>query len=227
MTLIVALKCVDGIVIAADSRSTIGDPRGLTAMNDTATKLFKLNESCAVAVSGAGELAFNLVDSIQRELANRKYSVDRYAQEAGKKFRQQYAEWFKDMHAEARPAVNFIMVGLEKLNDIPTPRTYLLTSQTNFALQLAIDGCMLAGIVNYGVYLKHRFYDPSMGIAQALRLAIYLITETATQDPKVGGPIRAAKLTSEGYVQLTDSEIDGVIEENNQQNAALKKFFMR
>ncbi len=35
MTLIVAMKSKDAIILGADSRGTIGDPRGLTAINDT------------------------------------------------------------------------------------------------------------------------------------------------------------------------------------------------
>ena len=35
MTLLVALRGKDGIVAAADSRGTFGDPRGVTAQNDS------------------------------------------------------------------------------------------------------------------------------------------------------------------------------------------------
>ena len=41
MTLALAIVAVDGIAVASDSRGTIGDPRGLTAVNDTQQKLFK------------------------------------------------------------------------------------------------------------------------------------------------------------------------------------------
>jgi hypothetical protein len=42
MTLVVAIKARDGIVLAGDSRGTIGDPRGLTAINDTQQKVHHL-----------------------------------------------------------------------------------------------------------------------------------------------------------------------------------------
>ena len=47
MTLIVGLHAVGGIVMGADSRGTIGDPRGLTAINDTQEKLFPLGR-CSI-----------------------------------------------------------------------------------------------------------------------------------------------------------------------------------
>ena len=39
MTLIVAMKTSESIIMAADSRGMMGDPRGLTAINDNQTKL--------------------------------------------------------------------------------------------------------------------------------------------------------------------------------------------
>lgn len=34
MTLLIALKGKDGLVMASDNRGTFGDPRGVTAQND-------------------------------------------------------------------------------------------------------------------------------------------------------------------------------------------------
>ena len=39
----------------------IGDPRGLTAVNDTQKKLFQFGR-CALAISGAAEFANSLLD---------------------------------------------------------------------------------------------------------------------------------------------------------------------
>jgi len=39
MTLIASIKAQDGIVLASDSRGTIGDPRGLTAIDDVHKKI--------------------------------------------------------------------------------------------------------------------------------------------------------------------------------------------
>jgi len=56
MTLALVIKATDAIIVAADSRGTIGDPRGLTAVNDTQQKIFQLG-ACGLAISGAAELA--------------------------------------------------------------------------------------------------------------------------------------------------------------------------
>jgi 20S proteasome alpha/beta subunit len=69
VTLIVALQGSNGLVIAADSRGTVGDPRGLTAINDDQTKLFELSTYCGVGLSGASELAAKVIDDLKVSLA--------------------------------------------------------------------------------------------------------------------------------------------------------------
>lgn len=71
MTLVAALEGKHGIVLAADSRGTVGDPRGLTAINDTQTKLFKLSDWCGIGMSGAAELATTLIESERSTASNR------------------------------------------------------------------------------------------------------------------------------------------------------------
>lgn len=227
MTLVVALKSKQGLVMATDSRVTIGDPRGVTAMNDTANKLVQLNDYCALGISGSAELANTLIDQWLSEKPHvKKLDIDKVVVDACKNFRNKYDEWFRGLELEKRPPVHMIMVGLkDQGNDNWLPRTYLMASQMNFAVQLATDGCMLVGVVQYAIYLKHRFYDPSMGINQATKLAVYLIAETATQDPKVGGPLKAAQIGPEGFYQLSENEIDAIIQDNAEQNQKLKSFF--
>lgn len=53
MTLLVALKGQDGLVLAADSRGTFGDPRGVTAQNDTQQKAHVLSRHFAVLTAGS------------------------------------------------------------------------------------------------------------------------------------------------------------------------------
>jgi hypothetical protein len=56
MTLLVALKGKDGLVLAADSRGTFGDPRGITAQNDNQQKAHILSPHVAVLAAGSGEV---------------------------------------------------------------------------------------------------------------------------------------------------------------------------
>jgi hypothetical protein len=62
--------------------------------------------------------------------------------------------------------------------------------------------------------------------ATKLPLAEYLISETASQDPKVGGPVRIAKVCPvKGYKALTDDEVFMLRKRNQELNNKLREFF--
>jgi hypothetical protein len=181
MTLAVAIKATDAIVVAADSRGTIGDPRSLTAVNDTQQKLFQFG-SCAVAISGAAEMAQALMDELAKRGLNNPLNID----DAVVSFGQAgdiYDGWLRTVSIEHRPPIALLLAGYRRL-------VYLLVSNFRFAPQLAGAYPMMVGVPQYAVYLSHRYYDPNISSDQAAGLAEYLISETASQDPKVGGPIR-------------------------------------
>jgi 20S proteasome alpha/beta subunit len=75
MTLALAIKAVDAVVMAADSRGTIGDPRGLTAINDTQQKLFQLGTR-GLVMAGASEMALAILDEFGKQNLNNPANVD-------------------------------------------------------------------------------------------------------------------------------------------------------
>src|SRR4030067_3619876 len=66
MTLTVCLEGSDGMVLASDSRGTFGDPRGLTAQNDTIRMLYPLAKHVGVLLSGANEMGAMIMDEAGR-----------------------------------------------------------------------------------------------------------------------------------------------------------------
>lgn len=230
MTLILSLRGMDGMVLAGDSRGTIGDPRGLTAINDSYTKLFKLSDYCGITVAGASELAAKLIDELAVILARGKHVyADAILLETRKLVRARYDDWFAKFKLETRPDVHLIITGYHKgQHNEMIPRTYLLASPMDFAPQMSPNGNMMAGVPQYAVYLMHRLYNPAMVVADLTRLAAYLISETATQDPKVGGPLKIATLTpSEGFRELADAAVAEIIKLNEEQNTRLRNFFFQ
>ena len=65
--------------MAADSRGTIGDPRGVTAINDSQEKLFELGK-CGLALSGASEMGSALLDEYRRREIGSIKHIDEMAQ---------------------------------------------------------------------------------------------------------------------------------------------------
>jgi len=234
MTLNITLEGSDGLILATDSRGTIGDPRGLTAINDIQKKLFKLNKYSGITIAGSSELAATLIDKLMKQIQD-THSAEDIANLAYTLIRQEYQNWFGARQwvtsgpvMDNRPMVNFILAGYNKIDETYQPRIYLLNSQLDFAPQLCPSGYMLAGIPQYATYLLHRFYDRRMTIKILTSLAAYLIAETATQDPKVGGPIRMAQITKEeGFKELEEAVITEVVKRNEEQNQKLRQFFFK
>ena len=94
-TLIVALEGQDGLILAADSRGTIGDPRGLTAINDLQQKLFPLSSHCGITISGTSELASYLILKLQQVMQQKTLTnVDDIARETVNVVKTEYFQWF-------------------------------------------------------------------------------------------------------------------------------------
>ncbi|RWD60330.1 hypothetical protein [Mesorhizobium sp.] len=225
MTLAVAIKAVDAIVVAADSRGTIGDPRGLTAVNDTQRKLFQFG-NCGLAIAGASEMALAIIDEFGRQGLNQPQDVDA----AVAAFAQAAIwsdNWYRGIPTAQRPGALFILGGYRTVGGQSVPLVFLLNSNTAFAPQLANAYPMMAGVPQYAVYLSHRYYDPSMSGDNAAALAEYVISETASQDPKVGGPVKIAKVTPQGYQELTDAQVKALQRRNQTLNKKLKTFFTK
>jgi len=233
MTLVLALEGREGLLLAADSRGTIGDPRGLTAISDDhiKIKLFQLSKYCGVIIAGASELAATLIDELRTKIneASAEYT-DQIMNITRDLARSRYQDWFSRVSEERKQVLNFIVSGYDQeigSNNL-RPRIWLLSSALDFAPQLCQTGRMMAGVPQYATYLVHRLYNREMNAIEMQRLAAYLISETATQDPKVGGPIRMASITPDvGFAEVDQSRIDDVVEEVGALNEALRSVFFK
>lgn len=222
-TLVVCLQGKDGLVLAADSRGTIGDPRGLTAITDSQCKLFKLSKYVGIVSYGQAELAAQIISEIVKDLKPEDEYVTQVVNKTRKVLREKYHEWLKNVPLERQPVIGFILGGLEPSNE---PKAYYLSSTLDFAPQLVTTDIALGGIPQYATYLAHRLYNPEMKRQQLVALAVYLISETATQDPKVGGPIRVAEISIErGYQEIEKPLIEEILSKNEEMNKKLREFF--
>jgi len=228
MSLIIGMKANDGIVIAGDSRGTIGDPRGLTAINDNHTKIFQFGKY-GIGLAGASEIGAVLFDELRKTNISKEPNIDTLVKGMAQISVQLFTNWFRDIPPTARPGILFTIAGFRKEESkSPEAMIYLLNSQMNFAPQLFKNMPCMSGIPQYAVYLVHRYYDSSISLERAKALAVYLITETASQDPKVGGPIKIAEITAEnGYEEITRDELDKIKLKNKKLNEKLRQFFLK
>jgi len=106
MTLLVSLRDTDGLVLAADSRGTFGDPRGVTAQNDAQQKAHILSPHVAVLAAGSGELGALVIKSATETVAaGGADGVTPVMNILRNTVRQNYNEWFQTVPAMAPPAM--------------------------------------------------------------------------------------------------------------------------
>jgi 20S proteasome alpha/beta subunit len=203
MTLVACLLGKDGLVFAADSRGTIGDPRGLTAINDKQQKLFRLTKFTGILTYGQAEMAAQLIAEIRSKATNDDAKIDEIMVMARSVIRERYQDWVRNIPFEHRQLIGFILGGLD---DSGNAKAFYLSSPLDFAPQLVTTGVALGGIPQYATYLVHRLYNPAMNREHLLSLAVYIVAETATQDPKVGGPIRLAQIAKDtGFQEVEET----------------------
>jgi len=237
MTLLVALRGKDGIVAAADSRGTFGDPRGVTAQNDSQQKVHLVSAHAALLLAGSGELGMQLVTEISATAKQQAIDgVTPVMQLVRQTAHQRYVEWFPQlppaippgMAGIARPELAFIVVGYDQDagGQYTIPKLYQLISPLDFPPMLHDYGFAITGVAQYALYLLNRLYEPDRSLKDLLALAVYVITETASQDGKVGGPVSIVTVTPEhGGVRLTEDEVRKIHESNEQRGGALRKSF--
>ena len=235
MSLIVCLRGSDGLVLASDSRGTFGDPRGVTAQNDNQKKVYTLSKYVSCAIAGSGEIGARLMDELIGTIKQRNVEgasgVVSIVREIVK---QRYDEWFARFLIQpvggaqqpVRPDLVLILGGYDYEGKTTRQRIYQLLAGLDFAPMLHDYGFALNGVAQYALYLLNRLYVADSPIARLIPLAAYVITETASQDGKVGGPVQITTVRPEhGCTELSVSDINTILAENRTRSEALRQSF--
>jgi 20S proteasome alpha/beta subunit len=127
-----------------------------------------------------------------------------------------------------RPDLTFIVGGYDKdeNGNFTHPVIYQLNSALNFAPMIHDYGFAVAGVPTYALYLLNRLYEANRRAQEELApLAVYAISETASQDGKVGGPIRVVIVSPTGSKELSDAEVKEIVNRNRTKTTALRNSF--
>ncbi len=237
MTLIVCLRGTDGMVLASDSRGTFGDPRGVTAQNDNQKKVYRLSKYSGMLIAGSGEIGTMVYNELGKEIEKMQdIGVTPMMDTVRFMLKSKFDEWFSPKKFQlqaisgipvpARPDLAAIVGGYDVFEGKPrTPRIFTLLSSYDFAPMLHDYGFALQGIAQYALYLLNRLYRNDSSIANLVPLGAYVISETASQDGKVGGPIQMITITNEGSKELSAGEVEIVVKENERRREALRESF--
>lgn len=237
MTLLIALKGKDGLVMASDSRGTFGDPRGVTAQNDAQQKTHILSPHVAVLAAGSGEIGALIIDIVRKKVDEQKIDwATPVMNTLRDTVREQYNNWFPSVppiqampmiqsgQVPVRPDLAFIVGGYEQDR---TSRLFGLGSLMDFSPMLHDYGFAVLGVAQYALYLLNRLYEANRTVVELTSLAIYAITETISQDGKVGGPVNVItiKPDGEGCKTITPEAVLKIQETNKSRSKALQDSF--
>ena len=129
-----------------------------------------------------------------------------------------------------RPDVSLLIAGfdVDQHGKHTEQRIFQLLSQLDFAPMLHNYGFGLVGVAQYALYLLNRLYENGSSVEHLKALAAYVITETASQDGKVGGRIRLATITpADGATELSEEAVGKIVEQNSTRNTSLKDSFFK
>jgi len=228
------------MVLASDSRGTFGDPRATTAQNDNMHKLYGISKYVGVVLAGSGEIGSTIMCEIQNEIKKANPPIEGITPVMNfvrAILIKRYNEWFKSFAIAPvqgapfpiRPTLVLIIGGYEvDENGKPTiQRIYSLNCHVNFAPMLHDYGFALNGVAQYALYLLNRLYKPNLSVDKLLPLGAYVITETASQDGKVGGPVQLMQILPEqGCVTLEEEGINKILQENKLRSEKLQDSFL-
>jgi 20S proteasome alpha/beta subunit len=237
MTLGVGIETNDGIVVASDSRATVGDLRGLTTNNDTVMKIFVPTPSVAVALSGSGDTGTALMQQIRAGLAVQAVTdIDAVALQMQNIGRQYYVQsfgppiWLMNPAGvpvtPPRPDVWYLLAGYTQAGQ---PKLVTMSSAVpfNFTPGFMNTGFAAVGVAPLALYLMNRQYRRDLSLHIAKDLAAYCIEETASQDGKVGGPVRMAIVRHNQPTEIIgDDEIAYLGRRVNAHREALRTSFL-
>jgi len=198
MTLIVALKYKDGVILASDSRVMIGP----ALKRDQARKLEPLTESIGAAAAGLVGAIDDVLRRVKEFCSSRVVTFDEVVSYLSDVNYQWYEENYRKLE-EGEGGPVFIVVSPERI------RRIFEKGYSEEAYDYACEGSGRT----YGEYILRNLYDKELDVEQAKELAVYTIVETSKMDPNVGEDISMLIFPKEGKCEPVDkAEIESIKE---------------
>lgn len=201
VTLVLALAGTDGVVLAGDSRTAI-EEEDRRLVTDTSRKVFQVSDHVGVALCGRGDLGVYLAEKLVREARQREIDgISSLFEFAPQFLVAAYDEVTCRIQSGSKPPVGFVFAGLDRdaWGIYSQPRICSIYEWEGFQPLISTSGWDVSGIVWIAEYLISRFYDRSMTVSHLEELASLAISETASQDSRVGGDPLVAMITASGY----------------------------
>lgn len=115
MTLIIAAKGKNFVVVGADSIGMVGDLKGPVVVGSTRSrKIVFLAKHVGTAIYGVAEFGQNILHQFQSRRRRISDGVTNVVEALRTFCREKWNEWFRQLDPRARPPLGFMVVGLDK-----------------------------------------------------------------------------------------------------------------
>jgi len=219
MTLIIAIKGKDYIIVGADSRSVTCDAITNTRfVSDIDTKLVQLNDHVCVMIAGDSERGTHLIEKF-KEMVKPGQDVSEVVEEFSNFCYRESRKIIEFVPIESRnyPHVSFIIAGMRKVRrKYSMPKIYTIRSMSGFSVGQD-NNYSIMGQDTISSYLFAKKYPKIKTWEDCIRLIVRCLSDTESIDGDVGGKKTIALINREGFKPQDVTEIESEI-----QNAGIK-----
>ena len=223
MSLTIALMGTDGLILAADSRTTEGYTLAGPRIRDDSVKFIQLNENWGVLTYGLSDIGQAGITALRGETLKHpdNLSLASVLEKSTQIFSRVSSDWSRSNSEIGRrdKDVGFVIGGYDRKER--GFRVFNFQSPDFFAKKLN-GRCLLGGQWHIAKFLVRKFFTEDAKTDTLKALAVFLLDATMTVEKTVGGAIRLATVTeSKGFQWLQEEEIRRILESNR----AFLKFF--
>ncbi|MEA3408568.1 MAG: hypothetical protein U9R48_10915 [Chloroflexota bacterium] len=227
MTLAMALRAYDGLVLATDSRATGGAHQS----EDTSEKFLQVNRDTGVMTYGLAVPGYAGISRLVETVKSKREELTYFrpiAEAAGSVFRAEYKEWLTSQKQQGHEIpeelkVGFILGGY----DSATNQFSISHWESPEFQERQYDGDLLAAQWHTARFLLNKLFYPEISVAQLRELAVFLLVETAITEPTVGGPLQLATITlGQGFQRLHEKDINEILQRSQKRFCQFRKILL-
>ena len=195
---VVGIRCSDGVVIASDTRSTMG----YLVLSKSSRKVFKIQDNLGATISGVAGDVQGFVDMLKAETNLYRLREERAMSPEAVS---QLASAILHTRRGFPLLVSAIIAGVDGTG----PRLFFIDAvggkleDENFAAGGTGES------VAYGVL--EQGYADGMSVKDGLKLAANSISGAIQRDAATGDKIMVAKIDKNGYQELSEGEVEGLL----------------
>jgi len=210
MTLIVALKCDDGLIIASDGRIvTDGEYH-------EAKKIFKLGRTLLMGAAGTTGVIQKVIEKLSGATGSLANPTDRLAiEDRIYEVYVRHARMYKDLDSKFEDRFGGDML----ICDAENMYRFLMDGYSEPSSEYECIGSARP----YGLSILRDFYQPNLDLGRGKELAVYVVLQAIQISRDVGPPIQIAETPKDKEARiLSEKEVNDIVDRINGRQKVLR-----